>query len=467
VNVSAVRVAKPDQGWAAETAGSQLLDLLPAAVYVTDAAGRITYYNEAAAALWGCRPELGTAEFCGSWKLYRPDGTPLPHDQCPMALALKQRRAIRDMEAIAERPDGTRVPFLPYPTPLFDAGGALVGAVNLLVDISERKRTEQILQQLAAIVESSDDSIVSTDVNGVIVSWNKGAERLFGYSADEIIGKSITTLIPPDRQNEEPRIILERIRRGERIEHYETVRRRKDGTLVDISLSISPVKDVGGSIVGASKIARNITERKRAEAERELLAREIHHRTKNLFAIVQSIVRRSFADKRTVEEAQTAVLSRLQSMAQTHFMLIEKEWAGADIADVVRMEMSPYAERVTIEGSQLMLNPKAAQNFALALHELATNAVKYGALSNRSGRVGITWHVLERDGAGEFLFRWQERGGPRVEGPTRKGFGSVVLEHVMGEYFGATPRIAFEPSGVTYELRVALETITRNHRNEQ
>ena len=122
------------------------IEALPAAVYMTDAEGRLTFYNEAAAALWGCRPELGDTKFCGSWKLYWPDGTPLPHDQCPMAMALHQRRPIRGMEAVAERPDGTRIPFIPYPTPLFDESGRLTGAINMLVDISERKRAEADLQ---------------------------------------------------------------------------------------------------------------------------------------------------------------------------------------------------------------------------------------------------------------------------------------------------------------------------------
>jgi PAS domain S-box-containing protein len=121
----------------------QLLDALPAAVYTTDAAGRITFYNEAAAVLWGCRPELGQSEWCGSWRLFWPDGRSLPHDECPMAIALKENRAVRGAEAIAERPDGTRVPFIPYPTPLHDASGKLVGAVNMLVDITDRKRAEE------------------------------------------------------------------------------------------------------------------------------------------------------------------------------------------------------------------------------------------------------------------------------------------------------------------------------------
>src|SRR5262245_14914351 len=120
-----------------------LLDALPAAIYTTDDAGRITYYNEAAAALWGRRPPLSSSEWCGSWKLFWADGTPLPHDQCPMAIALRENRAVRGMEAAAERPDGTRVPFIPYPTPIHDEAGKLIGAVNMLVDITDRKRAEE------------------------------------------------------------------------------------------------------------------------------------------------------------------------------------------------------------------------------------------------------------------------------------------------------------------------------------
>ena len=146
--------------------------------------------------MWGCRPELGKSEFCGSWKLYWSDGTPLPHDECPMALALKQKRPIRGMEAIAERPDGTRIPFIPYPTPLIDAAGELIGGVNMLVDITDRKRAEEIQQRFAAIIESSDDAILSKNLDGIIASWNPGAERLFGYKAEEIFGKSVTLLIP-------------------------------------------------------------------------------------------------------------------------------------------------------------------------------------------------------------------------------------------------------------------------------
>jgi PAS domain S-box-containing protein len=186
-----------------------------------------------------------------------------------MATAIKERRAINGMEAVAERPDGTCVPFMAFPSPLFDASGKFIGAVNMLVDITERKRAEEMAQYFAAIIGTSDDAILSKDLNGVIKSWNTGAERIFGYTADEIIGQPITILVPADRQHEEAEI-LRRLKQGDRIEHYETVRRRRDGTLIDVSLSVSPVKDANGKTIGASKIARDITERNQArERERE------------------------------------------------------------------------------------------------------------------------------------------------------------------------------------------------------
>ncbi|HEY4330775.1 MAG TPA: PAS domain S-box protein, partial [Phycisphaerae bacterium] len=243
----------------------EIIDTLPVAVYTTDANGMLTHFNPAAVEFSGRTPRLGTDQWCVSFKLFRPDGTPLPHDECPMAISLKEGRAVRGEEAIAERPDGTRVDFVAYPTPLFDAEGRVTGGVNMLLDVSDRKHDERARASLAAIVESSDDAIISKDLSSIITNWNRGAERLFGYTAKEAIGQSITMLMPLERLNEEPGI-LDRIRRRERIDHYETIRRAKDGTLLDISLSVSPISDAQGRIVGASKIARDITDRKRAEA---------------------------------------------------------------------------------------------------------------------------------------------------------------------------------------------------------
>ncbi len=243
-----------------------LIRSLPAAVYTTDAEGRVTLYNEAAVDLWGRKPEIGVQLWCGSYKIYRPDGTEMPVYECPMARTLKECRAIRGEEMLIERPDGSRRHILPYPEPIRDASGRVIGAVNMLIDITERKQAEEAARRLAAIVEFSDDAIISKNLDGIVTSWNASARRLFGYTAEEMIGKAVTTLMPPDLQAEEPGI-LARLRQGQPVEHYETVRRRKDGTLIEVSLTISPIKNAEGTVIGASKIVRDITQRRQTEQQ--------------------------------------------------------------------------------------------------------------------------------------------------------------------------------------------------------
>ena len=304
------------------------------------------------------------------------------HDEEPEILErIGRGERIDHYETVRLRKDGSLIDISLSVSPIKDADGKVIGASKIARDISERKRAEQIKQRLAAIVESSYDAIQQGHQRDY-PELERGAKRLFGYSADEVIGKSVTLLIPAERHDEEPKI-LERIRRGEPIENYETVRLRKDGSLIDISLSVSPIKDAGGKVIGASKIARDITERKQAQARQEMLTRELHHRTKNLFAVVQSVVSRSFTGKHTVKDAETAVKNRLRSLAQTHALLVEKDWPGADLAAVVRTEMSPYPDRVTVDGPTLMLSSQAAQNFALAVHELRPTLPSMGRYRTR------------------------------------------------------------------------------------
>jgi PAS domain S-box-containing protein len=427
-----------------------VLDALPAAVYTTDADGRVTYYNQAAVELSGRRPELGSDEWCVTWRLFSADGTPMRHDECPMAQALKQDRPIRGIEAVAERPDGTRVPFVPYPTPLHDASGKLIGAVNMLVDVSERSRHDEIAQRLAAIVASSDDAIVSKNLDRIITSWNKGAERLFGYTAEEVIGKPIGILIPADRQEEEDSII-DRIRRGQRVEHYETVRQRKDGSLVEISLTVSPVRNARGEVVGASKIARDITARKKTEEQIALLAREAEHRAKNVLATVQATVQLTQAD--TPEALKQAIAGRIQALANVHRLFIQSRWMGADLHSVVSQELSPYCQegdaRARIDGPSLLLEPNSAQTIAVTLHELATNAAKYGALSVPTGKVEVEW---SRAADGRIVLRWIETGGPRVKPLTRRGFGMRVMESMIREQLNGEVRFDWRAEGLACEM---------------
>ena len=244
-----------------------LFDLVPVAVYTCDANGVIREYNRRAVELWGREPGQNGEKprFCGSHKIYYPDGRYMPHKECPMARLLRgEKLKAEDLEIIVERPDGERRHVIPAPQILTNIHGKITGAINSLFDITEHKRAEAAAMRLAAVVQSSHDAVAAKTLNGIITDWNQSAERIFGYKPKEIIGESVLTLIPKDRQSEEQEI-LRRIRRGELLDHYETVRRRKDGQLIDVSLTISPIKGPKGEIVGVSKIARDITNQKQTE----------------------------------------------------------------------------------------------------------------------------------------------------------------------------------------------------------
>lgn len=437
-------------------------------------------------------------------------------------------------------------------------------------------RALEATQRLSAIVESSDDAIISKDLDGVVATWNGGAERVFGYTAEQAIGKSINMLIPADRPDEEPSII-ERIRRGERIDHFETVRVRKDGSRVDISLSVAPVKDAEGKIVGASKIARDITARKQSDealrrAEEEfrdfaenasvgmhwvgpdgiilwanrtemqmlgyepheyighhiaefhadraviddilrrlsnretlhnyeavlrskdgssrhtllnsnvlwdgdtfvhtrcftrdvterkqsedriaMLAREAEHRVKNVLSTVHATVSLSQAD--TPQDLKRAIEGRIRALASVHAMFVQSRWTGAELLSLITQELAPFCSdgetRARIGGPDLVLEPVAAQAIAVTVHELATNAVKYGALSVPEGQVDVEWSCTPD---GRLLLRWVERGGPPVTPPTRAGFGTRVIEGMIRDQLNGDLRFDWDAEGLSCEIGMA------------
>ncbi|MET4634277.1 PAS domain S-box-containing protein [Kaistia defluvii] len=444
------------------------VDVLPAAIYTVDSQGRITSFNEAAVELWGRRPVLHAEKWSGAWRLQKPDGSPLPHEACPMAVALSEGRPLRGAEAVAERPDGTRVHFSAYPTPLRDPNGAIVGGVNMLVDITERKSSNLSAAVLSAIVESSHDAIVSKDLNGIVVSWNAGAKSLFGYTAAEMIGKPIALLIPPDRQDEEP-AILRRIRNGERVDHFETVRRRKDGSLVEISLTISPVRDRSGRIIGASKIARDISDRRQAEQQQRLIVREMSHRIKNLFAIAGSIVSMSARAATTPAELAKSVRERLDALTRAHELtrpgLIDDIDTGGgeqNLRDLIQAILLPYrgdnesTPRLVLAGPDIVVNGSAVASLALVFNEFATNAAKYGALSAAEGRVEVSWAVHD----GMLAVDWREFGGPKIaHRPQRQGFGSTLANRVVVGQLAGSLEYAWDLDGLAIHLAIARDQL--------
>jgi PAS domain S-box-containing protein len=451
-------------------------------------------------------------------------------------------------------------------------------------DLIERNQAEIVAQRLAAIVDSADDAIVSKDLNGLITTWNRGAERLFGYTSDEMVGSPITTLIPLNRHHEEVRI-LERTRRGERVDSYETVRQRKDGALIDVSITVSPLRNAAGEVFGASNIARDISERKKAEvalAERNLqlalagraalvgsyvydadkgtmqvsqgyatihgltegttettigewrarvhpedLARaeglrdqafaarrkednaeyrivlstgevrwierrgsilygedgrpervvgvniditarkqaeehrkilnaELDHRVKNVLATVCSIILQTQRASASAAEFMASVDHRIRSLAATHEMLSHGRWHGAALAEIIRSELAPYnAANTEFAGPGIILKSDAAQATAMVLHELATNAAKYGALSNHSGRVWVRWFWLANGTPHHRLaIDWHEIGGPPVSAPSASGYGTSIIRELIPYELGGTVNLEFAPSGVRCRLEV-------------
>jgi PAS domain S-box-containing protein len=289
----------------------EAVQALPAAIYTTDAEGRITFYNEAAATLWGCRPELGESEFCGSWKLYWKDGTPLPHDQCPMALALKQRRPIRGMEAVAERPDGTLIPFIPYPTPLFDASGRLTGAVNMLIDISERKRTEAALEkrnvQFELVSRIALIGSYSYDYNTRILQLSPGCAAIYGLpeAMREIRQKDWRALVHPD---DLPRIDATTVRalaqlQSELVLEFRII--RSDGNYRWIEARILVSYDDAGQAV--QMIGANIDVTERKQTAQALAERTVQLALAGKAALVGSYAYDTDAEIMQISEGYAAI----------------------------------------------------------------------------------------------------------------------------------------------------------------
>ena len=316
------------------------------------------------------------------------------------------------------------------------------------IDVALRE-SEQRLRWLASLVESSDDAIVSKNLDGVITSWNSGAERVFGYSAGEAIGQPITLVIPEDRQSEE-REILTRIRRGERIDHFETVRQRKHGSLIVVSLTVSPVKDANGKIVGASKIARDITEQKRNQEQIATLAREAEHRSKNLLANALATV--NLSQSSSPEGLKQIIAGRIQALANVCSLFVATRWIGAELSAIATQELAPYSEmngkRTFIDGPQILLEPDVAQAIAVTLHELATNAAKYGALSTPNGQVRLEWSDAAE---GRLRLRWMETGGPVAQEPARKGVGGRIIEQMIVQQKGKV-RFDWRKDGLVCEI---------------
>jgi PAS domain S-box-containing protein len=331
---------------------------------------------------------------------------------------------------------------------------------------SERLSGKLAAQHYVAIVESSVDAILSKDLNGVIMSWNRGAEVLFGYTAAQVVGKPVTILIPTDRHDEEP-AILERVRQGQSIDHYETTRQRKDGSLVDISLTVSPIRDEKGEVVAASKIVRDITASKRVQTRQQLLLREMDHRVKNLFALAISVLRLSGRSASTVPQLIESAGARLSALARAHALTLSHGHVETSpvsrpttLHSLIEAILAPHQEgdqlRFSIVGCDMVISGPTISSLALLLHEFATNSVKYGALSAPTGQINV--HCADR--VGTVVITWSEHGGPPVTSPVgNEGFGDLLVRATAGQLGGDFSR-EWKPEGLLIRLSVPRERLT-------
>jgi PAS domain S-box-containing protein len=334
--------------------------------------------------------------------------------------------------------------------------------INLCFRNAEKRRAERddVTQKLqdaelaATIVASSNDAILSCAADGSILSWNQGAVALYGYPPEEAIGQSISFVVPEDRKDESAdrfRSVCE----GNRV-YLETERLHKSGARVPVAISGAPIYQ-NDRVIGISAVHRDIRAHVRHEAQMQFVMRELAHRTKNLLAIIQSIERQTARSVATTEDFHERFSSRLQALAASHDLLVDSNWAGAKISDLVERQLAPFSDqignRIHAEGAALKLSPSVAQTLGLALHELATNATKYGALSEPKGRVDITWGIISEKGeTARFRIDWRETGGPFVKPPTKRGFGLLAIERLAAQAVDGEAEVDFEEHGLHWRL---------------
>jgi two-component system CheB/CheR fusion protein len=379
----------------------------------------------------------------------------LAYDALPDDLA-KVMRALAPLHKEVHLADG-RSTFLMRILPYRTIDNVIDGVVITFVDISERKVLEEERARLGNIVAFSSDAIIGVSLEGEIIAWNAGAERMLGYPSRDAIGRRWTALFAPDRIEEEERL-SERARRDERATLHDTIMVRADGRMIPASVTISPTRDLSGRVVGVAVIARDISERKQAEERQRLLLAELNHRVKNMLATVLSISNQTIDDAESLDSFRQSFTGRIRALSETQNLLTRTNWSGVTMRDVMRFEAAPHVRRrdenFTLEGPELLLTPRAALTLALVTHELTTNAVKYGALSAPAGRVLVKWSVTGLRDRRCVIVEWRESGGPKAKAPKRRGFGRKLIEEGLSYELGGTAELRFDSGGFTCRIEL-------------
>jgi PAS domain S-box-containing protein len=447
----------------------ELLGALPAAIHTTDTAGRITFCNKAAVDLWGVSPELGKDKCSDLGRLYYPDGTLMPVDVCPTKLCLMERRAIQGREAVFERPDGRRIPIIPYPVPLTDEEGEVVGVVSMKLDISERKKAELALAerniQLALAGKAALVGSFAYDTVTEIMQISEGYAALHGLpegTVEMARSECLATVHADDiEQVRQLRSEAFTASRHEYSVEYRIIRADSEVRWVETRCFISydgegrPHRVVGVSI--------DITDRKRVEEQQRTLVAELDHRVKNVLATVQAVAAHTMDASCSPRHFVAALDGRIRSMGSTHELLSHRRWRGIPLAELVQRELAPYTRgsNTEISGPKVMLSAEAGQTMAMVLHELVTNAAKYGALSGPAGRVSIRWRLPRNGSASDRLvLTWRETGGPVVVAPSKASYGMHVVRELIPYELGGTIDYVLSPEGAQCQMDIPLAQLS-------
>lgn len=436
------------------------LALMPAAVYTCDASGLITYYNDRAVQLWGRAPQIGDADerFCGSEQMVLPDGTALPHKQCPMAIALREGRSFRNAEVNIRRPDGSLVTVLVNIDPIRNDDGEVVGAINAFHDVSAVKRAEQALRESEARLRLSQqvanigtfDWNLQTGVN----TWSPELEKLYGLKVGEFgrTQPAFERLVHPDDLAKVRERVAQSFASGDATEAEWRII-WPDGRIRWIQGHWQVFKDEAGRPLRAVGVNIDITERKHAETMQQMLLNELNHRVKNTLANVQAIAQQTLAHTRDRAEFVASFRGRLRSLARVHAMLSSTSWQGADLRELINDQLlsGPVDDKqLIVRGPKLRLEAQTALHLGLVLHELGTNSCKYGALSVPSGSVTVSWATDDA-----LHIQWVERGGPPVAAPSKRGFGIKLIEQ-SAKAQGGDAKMVCQAEGVSWTINLPL-----------
>ncbi|MFC5436954.1 chemotaxis protein CheB [Rhodanobacter umsongensis] len=362
---------------------------------------------------------------------------------------------------------GDAATFLLRMRPYLTVDNLVDGVVLTFVDITESQQLNSEHARLAAIVNSSRDAIFGFSLDQRITSWNASAERIFGLSASQTVGQPLRMLLPSE-PSDEARKFFANEERPARLDEFEMTWVRPNGESVPLAMSYSPVRDKDGELFAGTLIARDITERVRATRHTEMILAELNHRVKNTLATVQAIAQQTLASAPDLPAFADSFMSRLLALSQTHNLLAQDAWVGASLADIVNGELAPYRHdgtepvndaRVCVQGDEIILPPKQALALSMALHELATNAGKYGSLSVPEGQVAVTWTTHLKEQRPRLLLQWTETGGPKVAPPTRRGFGSRLIGEGLPYELDGEVTLKFSREGVTCVIDVPLDEV--------